>query len=490
MHRHNIEDMYTAVEVDRGFDVIIIVSSSSSQAEFWQDRLHYSIGKVMSRKTQVVSVEEDWPGGAGQLLGTLYAWEKANKQIDLNGIIENGGTVAMYHTAGKGTRMAPIPAAEANNKSAIKLPRLIEVHGKKIAITVLEAVIFQTGIFAASRKGRLCVFWGDQVFIPSESVDFGGAHHAEILAIRGEIPSNAETWQRDWQSYGLVIPDPKSEGALQREKQSWAELQGLIDRGTVKSNESGKTILGKSLGCFSVSSALLYALLEEFSAELAEKQSKMDTDPHLWMPLTSTREEFELSGGDKSLWERIDRFKKSFSAEGMGLFGDKDLGSDTLWWDYGQVQLYYQNFIKLLEDSSEGECLRQFFDLESYWVKSFDSDALLVENSMILDSSVKGRIKNSILVGVSADELNVTDSVVIESSLSRASASGALIYTCTDETNMELSSEEVLADVFLPKQGKVRMRTALSRDGKEDWGDVILGNPYSFAELKKLVEER
>ncbi|PIU57740.1 MAG: hypothetical protein COS88_00250, partial [Chloroflexi bacterium CG07_land_8_20_14_0_80_51_10] len=454
---------------------------------FWQERLEASRGSVIGRKTQVISVEEDWPGGAGQLLGTLYAWEKAKARININKILENGGTAAMYHTAGKGMRMAPLPAAEANNKSAIKLPRLIEIDGKKTALTILEAVIFQTGIFAASRGGRLCVFWGDQVFIPSRAVDFEGTHHAEIFDIRAEIPSDEETWAMDWQSYGLIIPTASGE-ALQREKQNWCELKRLIDQGIVKPDESGRIILGKSLGCFSVSQTLLSALLEEFAPELAEKQSKMDTDPHLWMPLTSTRNEFVSNGGDEARWERINEFKQRFSAQGLKLFGDKDLGSETLWWDYGQVQLYHQNFLKSLEESFEGECLRQFYDLERYWIKSSDLDGLLVENSILVNTQAKGTVRDSVLMGISADDLDVSGCAMVNSSLSRVKAEKSLLYNCIDLTDLELSTGEVAVDVFLPSQGRVRMRTELSRDGKEDWAKTVNGNPHSFAALNKIVE--
>ena len=44
--------------------------------------------------------------------------------------------------------------------------------------------------------------------------------------------------------------------------------------------------VGTSLGSFSVSSALMTALLEEFAPELAAKCEALDSDPHFWMPLT------------------------------------------------------------------------------------------------------------------------------------------------------------------------------------------------------------
>ena len=44
--------------------------------------------------------------------------------------------------------------------------------------------------------------------------------------------------------------------------------------------------VGPSLGSFSVSSALLGALLGELRRELEGKKACMDSDPHFWMPLT------------------------------------------------------------------------------------------------------------------------------------------------------------------------------------------------------------
>jgi len=491
LHRQNIQDMYGAVENSRGFDVVVVVSSSRDQTDFWQQRLKETRGLVIGDRTRIISVEEDWPGGAGQLLGTLYAWNKAREVLDLDGVLQAGGKVAIYHTAGKGTRMAPIPAAEANNKSAIKLPRLIRIAGRKTSLTVLEAVIFQTGIFAASRPGRLCVFWGDQVFIPSKAPDSSDGHHAEILDIRSEIPSDESTWKRDWQCYGLVIPGEGGE-VLQREKQDWEELQALINEGTVRAEASGKIVLGKSLGCFTITQAMLAGLLEEFASELGEKQCKLDTDPQLWMPMTSTRSDFEVRRGDPAHWHRINRFKERFLSENPGskLFGDKDIGAGTLWWDYGQARLYHQNLIKSLENSFEGECLRQFYNLEDYWIENSDSDGAVIEKSLVIDSHVKGKIRNCVLMGTRGDGLNISDSVAINSHLSQVEAKQSLIYNCTDLTNSELTSGTVVADILLPDRAPVRMMTGFDRDGKEDWETVLPGNSYSFKTLAELISQQ
>lgn len=66
--------------------------------------------------------------------------------------------------------MAPLPGAENNNKPGVKLPATVKIGDKNLSITILESVIKQTGCYAKSRMGRLSVFWGDQVFIPTVPV--------------------------------------------------------------------------------------------------------------------------------------------------------------------------------------------------------------------------------------------------------------------------------------------------------------------------------
>lgn len=73
--------------------------------------------------------------------------------------------MGLYHTAGKGTRLAPMPGSENNNKPGVKLAVTADINGKPSPLTILESVVKQTGVYGKSRKGRLSVFWGDQVTV-------------------------------------------------------------------------------------------------------------------------------------------------------------------------------------------------------------------------------------------------------------------------------------------------------------------------------------
>jgi hypothetical protein len=118
-----------AMAEHRFYDVTIVCTTDDFQAEFWMTKLSQSVAKTSDHFPMVIAVSEDWtdPSGAGNGLGTLYAWQKACKfakekyeGVDLDALLQEGKiSAALYHTAGKGTRMAPLPASENNNKPGV-----------------------------------------------------------------------------------------------------------------------------------------------------------------------------------------------------------------------------------------------------------------------------------------------------------------------------------------------------------------------------------
>ncbi len=295
-------------------------------------------------------------------MGTLYAFQKAaalastKHGIDLlQQLQEHKISVGLYHTAGKGTRLAPLPGSENNNKPGVKLPATIPIQGKeeKSPMTILEAVIKQTGCYAKSRLGRLSVFWGDQVFIPTAPVEYTASYHVDILCSLGPMMSKEEWKEKGMDKYGLIAQCEGGKAAQVEKVDHATALQLLQSLGEIQA-------VGTSLGSFSISWQLLKTLLKEFSEELSLKKGKLDSDPHLWMPMTldegAYRHLMEQKGISKENsskhYHRIQNMMNEFHQNypsSFGLFGPVDVGQGVFWWDYGQLKLYQRNTLLMTE---------------------------------------------------------------------------------------------------------------------------------------------
>ena len=80
--------------------------------------------------------------------------------IDLEAGLKNGSlSIGLYHTAGKGTRLAPLPGAENNNKPGVKLAATVTIGGEATPMTILEGVIKQTDVMQAAGRAA-CLYFG------------------------------------------------------------------------------------------------------------------------------------------------------------------------------------------------------------------------------------------------------------------------------------------------------------------------------------------
>lgn len=490
MNYPNIRKMRNTIKNNQGFDVVIIVSSGGNSG-YWERRLFQTRDYILARKTKIISLEEDWRGNAGQLLGTLYAFQKAHKILDLNKILENKGTVAIYHTAGHGKRMAPLTAAEGNNKPAIKLPRSLTTKEGKKFLTILEGVIFSTQIFSPSREGRISVFWGDQIIIPSEFPAIETKLPVEIFGIKEKLILNKENWEKDWKNYGILISTGSGE-ILQREKFEWEKVKQLQERGQLKLNSEGKVNVSKSMGCFSVSFDLFQILLDEFSKETKEKKGTLDTDPHLWMPLTSAQEEYADQGGNIAHFKRIRKLKERFQKETgeWAIVGEKNLGKGSIWWDYGNLASYYKNLLRVATEGEEGEKSRKFFGIEDFFVREKNNSGLKIKNSILIDSKIKeGKIENSVLAGCRIGKAEIKGSFLLNTKIKEVDSKNNLFYSVKEKEKIIALPDEVITDVLIEEGKTVRIKTNLYRDGKKDWKEKLPSNLFSYEKIEKLVSE-
>lgn len=495
-HQRNID------EINRldGYDVIIVCTSTPHQAEYWQERLMATRGSISPAAAKVIAVFEDWEGGAGNGLGTLYAYTKAVRAgkelygMDLPALLAAGTiSVALYHTAGKGTRLAPLPGSENNNKSGVKLPAMVKVKDHFVPMTILEAVVKQTGVYASSRRGRLSVFWGDQVFIPSADVNYKSEHHIDILAALAPMPTEEEWSEKGLEKYGLIVVNQQDDAAQVDKVTHETAIRLLASFGEMKS-------VGTSLGSFSVDSDMLEALLTEFKKELASKEGKFDSDPHFWMPLTLEEAAYTEVMAQKGVevavsathYSRMQAMMKNFEAtrkHKRGLFGCVDVGSDVYWWDYGQLKLYLKNNRLVTQPGVEADCLRSFLGIKDSLEHSNIGKDVVIKSATVLNCEfAQGSIAHSVLSGVCAREVNAEGSILINVTARTISAPHCVVYnvTCDEAEGLVLEEGAVLVGVLLPNGEKVVMRSNLETCGGEAWKTILEENEHSFESIYEL----
>ena len=437
-----------AVDPDHGFDVVIVVVSHLRAQQFWQRRLRASRAAVIGQ-AELVVVHERWNGRPGNGLGTLNALVQANVELaesgpDLWARLGRGESVGVWHTAGHGKRLYPLPLAHLGDKSRTWLPGQVDCDGTPAPIRLLEAVLRQTSPFAS--QGGVWVFWGDQLVLPSAPVHVPPTDVA-LLGCGGLTPSAAVWEQRSLHQYGIVAS--RADGtACQLEKLRWEAFQAVLPQlGPVSS-------VATSLGSFRMTVAVARALCEGYAAELSTRTGLVDTDPGWWMPMTLPDAVARAAVGDAA----VDRFLQVGIDARLGLV---DLGADASWWDFGTLPAWVDSCRAVLTDAS----LRRL-------LCSPEPDRGSI--GVLSDAKLE---PGAVVVGCDSPDLSVTGGVAMGCNNASGHVHG-VAYQLSD-VRIDVASGAVACT-----DGEDDIVTApIHHDGKAMWNEVLPGNSASWSSL-------
>jgi len=202
-----------------------------------------------------------------------------------------------------------------------------------------------------------------------------------------------------------------------------------------------------------------------------------------------SKKEYIDEGGSSIYWQRIKKFKREFQKKTGKNFvvGEKNLGKDTLWWDYGNIAVYHKNLLKLLDDSEEGRAVRDFYDFKECIVEKEKTQDLKIKNSILINSEVKGEVLNSIIVNSKIEKANLDNAVVINSKTKGVKGKNIILYYLDEEKRIRVLPDEVITDIVIGGGTKIRMRTSLLRDSKKDWKIRLPRNPFSYSEIERCL---
>lgn len=218
-------------------------------------------------------------------------------------------------------------------------------------------------------------------------------------------------------------------------------------------------------------------------------------------------------------YKRISAMKERFtstSRDSMGLFGAVDIGEGSYWWDYGQLQLYAMNNLKLIlaDDNHEASTMRKFFNISANRIKqsegcSIGESVAITEGSCVSHSSFKtGSVQGSVLAGVSAEHVECGRGSILVNVTARSIkvAPGCVVYNVSSDAPEGIvvpHSGQVLTRILLNKKDAAKhikspskaveagsdsvivemMRSRIETDGGKVWKTRVEGNPFSFEEV-------
>lgn len=491
----HVDAMHQLPQEGGGIDLLILSTSSLNQAHYWEERIAAQTKRLIHKDAIVIGVFEEWPNGAGNALGTLFALNRASKILKsrigktLIEYLNEGKSIAVYHTAGKGKRLSPLTGCEYNNKPAVELPAFHQNDQTHQPLSVLEMVVKQTAIFGKAHQGRVLVFWSDQLFVPSTLQNSPPSSHVALFAKWTKIESSKEWFAQGLSSYGLVHKDSKGHTHL-ADKIPETLFQEFEKEGHIDPKKG----LGVSLGSFSLSKEITEILLEEYKNAVENRTGQLDTDPDWWMPMTWDQLPFlrlmeqKKRPLEKSLkqFETMKKISNDRRLNSKPLFDIYDMGEKCVWWDLGTIANYFKVNKMLLEKNEEADLLRKLFHLRP--VKNNLGENLSLDDSSLLINCkiAAGSVLNSILVDVQADMAHFDNAIVVRGGFKNVQGKECLLYHVWDLDQHEsiFKPKSVRADCFILKgQNRHSFLTSIDRDGVKDWEERLHMNPMSYSEL-------
>lgn len=186
---HNIELMRNVLKEGsyKGYDIIIISSTSKEEAEYQQRMLEIAFDGASNkwgRTPTILSVLDTTEGG--QVIGSVYTWIQAERMMRakhpqlisgypnlISYIKSNGLKAAAYHNGGKGERCSPLTQSLGNSRGAQKLVGSVKnAKGQNIDLDILLSVVLQCSSFAETNLGtHFDTYWTSQIAFGSNPHD-------------------------------------------------------------------------------------------------------------------------------------------------------------------------------------------------------------------------------------------------------------------------------------------------------------------------------
>ncbi len=230
------------------YDVEIISNTSEDEQELRREEmLALTEGKVGPNNlylpekkrygVMVLSViEANWPGGAGNLLGTFNAYIEACKKanelygVNLDGLFKDG-KVKIRHipNGGRAKRCNGLNQAEHSSRASLRMFGDVQTKKGVIPLTLFGLVAATHAALAESNDGRyIDVIYAGQIALASRDVWTAGHPEAMIVKFGQKLEGDEAVNETNLKDLGVYEADKDGIIKLSRPKGSFKDNDGNI----------------------------------------------------------------------------------------------------------------------------------------------------------------------------------------------------------------------------------------------------------------------
>jgi hypothetical protein len=280
--QHNLHRYRSILEQNQGPRLVNIVSGSTADQEYWQDRLELTRQDVFrcDGDTLVVSSLENTR--KGNFLGSINAWLALRKAMEGG---ERPPVILMNMVFGLGKRLSPFTQALTNRKPAFPTP-MKSSYGELYLSTVdaasMSATLWLHHLESHGFRG-IVVKWGDEAVIPGKVWQASPDEYQDVDGIRfvwQTEPTEDLAREKEWVEFETA----SSRMTYQFTRQG---MEGLQKRLAGRAN--GR-LIGVNLGSLGISYRLMEVAEEVFKGDLQDEGKWVDWDPYTWIALACPTE--------------------------------------------------------------------------------------------------------------------------------------------------------------------------------------------------------
>ncbi len=512
MWQTNIRKYRDIIETNQGPRVVSVVSGSTADRDYWQDRLQKTAQDVFRADGDTMIISSQETSRKGNFLGSVNAWLAIQQALQGKA---KPPVILMNMVFGQGKRLSPFTQALTNRKPAFPTP-MCASNGEVFLCTVdaasMSATLWLHHLETNGFRGMV-IKWGDEAVIPGKIWADGATSYEDVDGIRfvwQTEPTEDLAREKEWVEFDARTYQMTYQFTRQA-------LDGLRKRLAGRGQDR---LIGVNLGSLGISYRLMEVAEEVFKEEVPAEGKWVDWDPYTWIALAcrseaewSAEAAFEQQIGKNGIRELEMRLPNFYhKIEEMRTLFHKRHGRQPMikvldfgqpfWMDWGLHLSLRRSLEAMTTDSEQGITLRELFQLPherdrrgNIIVRSSIATGADIRDSLLVDTTITDLgsvMRGGVVVAGRHRKLEMPyggSALFCAADAMKFNGPHAIAFkSIGDELQLEKGDR---ATCLFYTQGSMEMRSneSLINYEGENYSQPVMGNSISFEEATRRMSE-